>query len=96
MKRKKTEQISDVLSEFLRLNMLQTPLSQHRLVASWPDIVGETIAQHSQATHISHQKLYVTVTSAPLRGNLMAMRQQLVQRLNEAVGAHLITDIVLQ
>lgn len=96
MRRKKTEQIDSVLSEFLRLNLLQTPLLEHRLVASWPEIAGETIAAQSHATHISHQKLYVTVSSAPLRGNLLAMRQQLVQQLNTHVGAHIITDIVFQ
>lgn len=94
MKRKKTEQIDSILSEFLRLNMLQTPLNEYRLVAAWPEVVGEQVAAQSQATHISHQKLHVNVHSAPLRGNLMATRQQLVAKLNQAVGAHIIADII--
>ena len=45
---------------------------------------------------VSHRKLYVQITSAPLRNELMLNRSSLVRRLNEITGADVIDDIIFR
>ena len=45
MKRNNTEQIGDVLRQFLRQQGLETPLNEYRLVDAWKDVVGPVIAR---------------------------------------------------
>lgn len=94
MKRSKTEALADVLNDYLRQNGLETPLNQHRLVESWPEVVGKTIARYTGGLFIKNQTLYVKVTSPSLKSDLMMCRNNLVRLLNQHVGAYVISDIV--
>ncbi len=94
MKRSNTEALSDVLNAFLRQNGLETPLNQYRLVESWTEVVGKTIARYTGDLFIKNQTLYVKVTSPSLKSDLMMGRSSLVRQLNRRVGAYVISDIV--
>ena len=51
MKRNDAEQIGDMIRKFFRLNGLESPLNEYRLVQAWKDVVGPAIAV-IQATFI--------------------------------------------
>lgn len=44
MKRNDAEQIGDMIRKFFRLNGLESPLNEYRLVQAWKDVVGPAIA----------------------------------------------------
>jgi predicted nucleic acid-binding Zn ribbon protein len=96
MRRRNTEQLGEVIRKFLRQEGLETPLNQYRLVEAWKDVVGTGIANYTQQIYIKNQTLWVHLTSPVLRQELMMTRQILVRRLNEKVGAQVITDIVFR
>lgn len=82
-----------MLSLFLHDNGLETPLLQHRLVQSWPEVVGTDIAQRSEALEIRSEVLWVRVNSPALASDLQMRRTELVLSLNARAGAILIRDI---
>ncbi len=90
---KEAQSIGDALRRFLRQEGLETPLNEHRLIAAWPEVVSKTVADRSKAVCIKGRVLHVQVTSAPLRESLVYNRRLLTDRLNAAVGAHVIDDI---
>lgn len=94
MRRSKSEPLSTLIGEFLRQEGLESPLNQHRLIDSWPKVVGPTIARYTGEVFIKNQTLYVKVKSAPLRNDLMMGRTNLVRQLNQHIGAQVIADIV--
>ena len=61
MKRNNTEQIGDVLRQFLRQQGLETPLNEYRLVDAWKDVVGPVITRYTTNLFIKNQVLYVFV-----------------------------------
>lgn len=93
MDRRPTETLDKVVAAFLRQSGCETPLLHHRLLQLWPQIVGEPMAPHTEALHIKEQALWIKVHSPALRSQLLMMRQQLVRKLNEAVGCTLIYDL---
>ncbi len=93
MERSKTESITNLLNEFLREQGLETPLNQHRLIEMWPEVMGKAINQQTSNLFIKGQTLHVKIKSAALKNDLIMNRAALVKRLNEAVGAYVITDI---
>lgn len=72
---------------------LDTPLLEHRIEQAWPEVMGETVARYTREAKVRGGMLYVSVTSAPLRQNLIMEHQSLAKRLNEHVGANVITDV---
>lgn len=51
------------------------------------------VARYTGEKYIKNQMLFVKITNPALRQDLSMMRGQLVKRLNEAVGASVITDV---
>ena len=93
MRRRKTEQIGDLVRQYLRDEGLETPLNQHRLINSWGDVMGKGINSYTGDMFIKNQTLYVKINSSTLRQELTAGRKNIVKRLNDHVGAQVITDI---
>ena len=95
MKRNDAEQIGKLIRTFLRQESLESPLNE-RLINSWAEILGPTIASYTRELYIRNQILYVHLTSAALRQELMMGRDLLVRNLNRHVGAQVITNIIFR
>ena len=86
MKRNDAEQIGKLIQQFLRQESLESPLNEQRLLDAWPEILGPA-ATYTSNLYIRNQTLYVHLTSAALRQELMMGREMLIRALNTKVGA---------
>ena len=96
MKRNNAEPIGKLIQQFLRQESLESPLNEQRLLDAWPQILGPAIASYTKELYIRNQILYVRLTSAALRQELMMGRELLVRNLNQKVGATVITNIIFR
>ena len=96
MKRNNAEPIRKLIQQFLRQESLESPLNEQRLLDAWPQILGPAIASYTKELYIRNQILYVHLTSAALRQELMMGRELLVRNLNQKVGATVITNIIFR
>lgn len=94
MRRHEPMLLGDVMKQFLDPSALDDRANQQRLVAFWPDVVGESINSQTVRRWVKDRVLHVVIVSAPLRNELMLNRSHLVKRLNEITGADVISDIV--
>ncbi|MBR5930123.1 MAG: DUF721 domain-containing protein [Prevotella sp.] len=85
--------VSELVNVFLRQNGLETPLLQRRLIDSWGKVAGKVIERYTEEKYIRNQVLYVKLSRPALRSDLSMMRTDLVNRLNQEVGAKIIIDI---
>ena len=92
MKRNDAEPIGKLIQQFLRQESLESPLNEQRLLDAWPQILGPATSN----LYIRNQTLYVHLTSAALRQELMMGREKLVRALNQKVGATVITNIIFR
>lgn len=93
MFKQKVQHIDSLLGKVLRDNGLETPLLQKRLMDSWETVTGRVVARYTADMFIRSQVLYVKLTSPALRSDIAMMKSQIVRRLNDTVGSHLIIDI---
>ena len=93
MFRRDVQQIKDLVLRNLRVQGLETPLLQKRLVESWPEIAGPAIVRYTTDVKLYNQTLYVSLSMPALRADLSMRRQEFIQRLNAHVGAQIIADI---
>ena len=96
MTRNNAEPIGKLIQQFLRQESLESPLNEQRLLDAWPQILGPAIASYTKELYIRNQILYVHLTSAALRQELMMGRELLVRNLNQKVGATVITNIIFR
>lgn len=96
MKRTEAESIGSIIEGYLKAERLDTKMNELRVSSLWADVVGPGINRYTVDRYVKNGVLYVRLSSAPLRNELMLGRSILVKRLNDAVGAEVITDIIFR
>ena len=93
MKRTEAIQVGDIIKQCLESENLETQFDERCISYAWPDVVGSGINSYTMERYVKNGVLFVRISSAPLRNELMMNRSVLVQRLNDAVGKPVINDI---
>lgn len=97
MLKKDSQHLSDLLSEFLNENpRLKVSMAEHRAVTAWRELLGEGVTHYTKNVYFRRNILYVQLTSAVLRAELMMNKQNLINRLNEHAGMNVVRDIVMR
>lgn len=94
MRKRNTEQIGEVIQQFMRLNGIETPYNQYRLIQSWSAVMGEAISRYTGNIFIKNQTLHVQITSPAVRQNLLMEHRSIARSLNEYVDAQVIEDVI--
>ena len=93
MFKRNVKSVGDLIMRNLRVQGLETPLLQKRLIEAWPVVAGDAVARYTTSVSIYNQTLFVRLNVPALRADLSMRRQELVKALNDYVGSLLITDI---
>ncbi|MCT4615298.1 MAG: DUF721 domain-containing protein [Marinifilaceae bacterium] len=94
MRRSKTQKIDELIDEMLKGTQLEKGLKEHRLIKSWEEVIGKTVANSTTKLYIRNKKLYVYIRSSVIKHQLNMIKEGLVRALNEKVDAYIINDIV--
>jgi hypothetical protein len=62
----------------------------------WEKLMGKTIAQYTDKIQIVNQKLFITTSVGPLKNELMYQKNQIIERVNEAFGEKIISEVIIQ
>jgi predicted nucleic acid-binding Zn ribbon protein len=96
MQRKEVKKIDSLLQQFVKANRLEKGLAEYRLMKSWKDLLGITVAKKTKSLKIQNRKLFVTLYSSVVRNELSMIKESLIPKLNEAAGMDVIDDVVLR
>lgn len=96
MKRTSAETVGQIIKHYLETEKLDTKMYELQVVELWADVVGYGVNRYTVNRYVKDGCLYVRLSSATLRNELMLGRSVLVKRLNEAVGREVIKDIIFR
>lgn len=96
MKRTDPLSIRQIIDKALSADsgMRQSMLEQ-RVCYLWPEVVGASINRYTMRRFVDNGRLHVFISSGPLKGELAFHKSALVEQLNKAAGANVITDVVI-
>jgi predicted nucleic acid-binding Zn ribbon protein len=96
MDKKDVKKIDSLLQQYVKAKGLEKGLAEYRLMKSWNELLGVTIAKKTKSLRIQNRKLFVTVHSSVVRNELSLIKESLIPKLNEAAGMDVIDDVVLR
>jgi len=96
MERKQVRKLDSLLQQFVKANKLERGLAEYRLIKSWNELLGITVAKKTKSLHIRNRKLFVNLHSSVVRNELELIKESLIPKLNEAAGMDVIDDVVLR
>jgi len=96
MRKSNTQPIHEVIRDLLREMDIDRKLKEVSLVSQWETLMGRTVAVRTSQIYIRNRILFVHVTSAVMKSELLMMRQAIIDRLNENAGERLIEQVVIR
>lgn len=96
MRRSQTLNISEIISSILKANGLEDKLAETRLIQSWEELLGKSVARLTKSIYIKNRVLFVNLNSSVVRSELSMIKKDILIRLNEKAGKCIIDDIVLR
>jgi hypothetical protein len=63
---------------------------------AWEKIMGKTIANYTDKIEIINSTLFIYTSVAPLKNELIYQKPKIIERVNEALGERVISEVVVK
>ncbi|SHM62136.1 Protein of unknown function [Cyclobacterium lianum] len=90
-----TSPLKEVFEELLEAYKLKDRYAEKTLIQEWGSLMGKTVATRTISLSISKKKLYVKMSSAPLKKEMMLNKSRILLLIEEKYGKSVVDDIVL-
>ena len=87
--------LKEAIEKMLDVYKLRRKFDETALIAAWPELMGNAIANRTRQLYIRDKKLFVRVESSVIKHELLLMRSQIIGRMNEHVGQVVIEELVI-
>jgi predicted nucleic acid-binding Zn ribbon protein len=91
-----TQPVGDFIQQFFEQNGKISLLLEQKAVEMWRAAVGEFIARETTKITAKQGVLYVTIPNAALRFEIFNNRNQIVTKINEALGGEVIKGVIVK
>ena len=78
----------------LQVYKLKRKFDETSLVAAWPEMMGPAVANRTRQLYIREKKLFIRVESSVLKNELVMIRSQILEKMNERAGSQVLEEIV--
>jgi hypothetical protein len=89
-------QIGDALKQFLNKSKLKNGIRAVQIESVWEQLMGKTIARYTDKIEIINSTLFIRTSVGPLKQELVYQKDKIIERINEAMGEKVITNVVIQ
>ena len=88
--------MGDALKQFLNQSRLKGYMQAMQIEEIWEKLMGRTISRYTDKISIPGSTLYITTSVAPLKQELLYQKEKIRQRVNEALGEKVISEVVVR
>ena len=88
--------ISEVLQTFIEKNKLQHGMDKIDVEQAWKDLMGNGVNNYTKEVILKGSTLYVSLTSAVLREELVYGKQKIITMINEELRKDIVKDLILR
>ena len=85
--------ISQVVKQLIARSPYRHKLEEATIVCAWKQVMPPIVLQRTEQTFVKQDKLFIKISSAPLRQELRNTKDQVLQLVREAAPDCVITDI---
>ncbi len=96
MRRSKTISLAEAIKDYINEMNFGEKLNEAGVLNSWEEVVGKAISSRTTKIYIKDHVLFVHLNSSVVRSELLMLREELREKLNEKAGSEVIKDIVFR
>ena len=93
---KEAIKLDDALDQMFERFNLKNKADQTSIITMWEQLMGKTIASRTKKIFFKGNILYVELSSAPLKQELLLGKEKIMKLLRQEVGETAVDDIVFR
>src|SRR5690606_38021732 len=86
--------VKEAVTAMLNTYRLNGKMNEVNVVQSWEKIMGRAIALKTTELYFRNSKLYVRLSSAPLKHELNMAKSKVIELINRDAGADVVKEVV--
>jgi len=94
MRKTNDKPIKEAIEQMLQVYKIKQRFDETAVIAAWPQLVGKPVANRTKELFIHNKKLYLKVESSVVKNELMLMRSQIIEKINEEAKWTLLEEII--
>lgn len=88
--------LKDALNQYLKHSPFRKKMNDVRIQAIWEEQMGSTIARYTRSIRLFNRQLIISTDIAPLKQELSYSKDTIKNRINKALGEHLIDKVIIR
>jgi predicted nucleic acid-binding Zn ribbon protein len=93
-RKKDAAPLADAFQDLLKAYRLEDTYQEKLLISSWPSLVGKTIADRTSNVYIKDKKLFVKISSGPVKKELQLNKSKVIALIETQIGRGIVDDVI--
>lgn len=94
MRSSNDKSLKDAIAQMLQVYKIKRRYDETAVIAGWPDIVGKPVANRTKELFIRDKKLFLRIESSVVKNELMLMRSQIIDKINEEAKDIIVEELI--
>nr|WP_294944266.1 DUF721 domain-containing protein [uncultured Mucilaginibacter sp.] len=94
MRKTNDKSLKEAIEQMLNVYKIKRRYDETHVAAAWPDLVGKPVANRTKELFIRDKKLFLRIESSVIKHELVNMRSQIIEKINNEAKTVLIEEIV--
>ena len=86
--------LKEGLESLVRIYRLKGKLNEVTVVSSWERVMGKAVALKTQEVYVNKGRLFVRLSSAPLKHELLMAKTRVAELINAEVGETVVKEVI--
>ncbi|MDB5123974.1 MAG: hypothetical protein JWP94_2103 [Mucilaginibacter sp.] len=94
MRKANDKSLKEAIEQMMQVYKIKRKYDETGVIANWPDLVGKSVANRTKELFIHDKKLFLRIESSVIKNELMLMRTQIIDKINEDAKGVLVDEII--
>ena len=94
MRKTNDKTMKEAIEQMMQVYKIKRKYEETGITAAWPELVGRSVANRTKELFINDKKLFVRIESSVIKSELVLMRGQIIEKINDRAKTVLVEDII--
>jgi predicted nucleic acid-binding Zn ribbon protein len=94
MRRTNDKSLKEAIEQMLDVYRLRRRYNETSLIAAWPEMMGTAVANRTKEMFIRDRKLFIRIESSVIKNEMVMIRSQILDKMNERAGSKVLDEII--
>jgi len=94
MRKSNDKTLKEAIEQMLQVYKIKRKFEETGITTAWPELVGKSVANRTRELFISDKKLFLRIESSVIKNELMLMRAQIIEKINDRAKSVIVEEII--